>query len=181
MGRGVWYALLLFGLLTIGVGVFFIIEPHETLKVFTVIAGIFLLVDGVLALIGAIVGAGESRGLLAIVGVLGVLAGLVLIKKPFGALTVFVLVLGIWLVVAGVARFVYAFTVPTGRGRLIASALIDAIAGIVILSWPKPSLATIAVIIGIALVLRGALFVYAAYRLLRLESSASGPGTPLPA
>ena len=33
----VWYSLLIFGLLTFAVGVFFIVDPDETLKVFTVI------------------------------------------------------------------------------------------------------------------------------------------------
>ncbi len=179
--RGVWYGLLLFGLLTLGLGVFFIADPNETLKVFTVILGIFLLVDGVLAMVGAVVGLGESRGLLAIVGVLSVVAGLVLIEKPFGALNVFVIILGIWFVVAGVARFAYALTVPEGRWGYLLGALIDTVAGIVILSWPSPSLETIGVIIGIVLVFRGLLFSYAAWALLRLEKEGGGPATPLPA
>ncbi len=179
--RGIWYGLLIFGLLTLGVGVFFIVEPHETLKVFTVILGIFLLVDGVLAMLAAVTGRGESRGLLAVVGILSVIAGLVLIQQPFSALRVFIIILGIWFVVAGIARFVYAFTLPSGRGGHILVALIDAAAGILILSWPDLSLSTLGVIIGIVLVLRGILFSYAAWLLLRLERSDGGPATPLPA
>jgi uncharacterized membrane protein HdeD (DUF308 family) len=179
--RGLWYGLLLFGLLTFGVGVFFIVDPDETLKVFTVIVGIFLLIDGVLAMFGAVAGRGEGRGLLAILGVLSVVAGLVLIKKPFGTLTVFVIVLGIWFVVAGIARFIYAFTLPSGRGGNILVALIDAAAGIVILSWPELGLSTLGVIIGIVLVFRGALFAYVAWHLLRFEREEGGPGAPLPA
>ena len=52
------------------------------------------------------------------VGVISAIAGLILIKKPFQSLTVLIVILGIWLVVAGVARFVYAFTTPEGRGVL---------------------------------------------------------------
>jgi uncharacterized membrane protein HdeD (DUF308 family) len=173
--------LLVFGLLTFGVGVFFIVDPDETLKVFTVILGIFLVVDGVLAMVAALAGGGEGRGLLTIVGVLSVLAGLVLIEQPFGALRVFVIVIGIWFVLAGIARFVYAFTLPRGRGGNIFVALLDAAAGIVILSWPDLSLSTLGVIIGIVLVLRGLLFSYAAWVLLRLDRSDDGPAAPLPA
>ena len=68
-------------------GVFFVVSPHETLSTFTVIAGIFLLFDGVLALLGSIFGKGEGRGLLALIGVLSAIAGLVLIKKPFDTLS----------------------------------------------------------------------------------------------
>jgi uncharacterized membrane protein HdeD (DUF308 family) len=176
--RGIWYALLVFGLLTLGVGVFFIVDPDETLKVFTVIIGIFLLVDGVLAMLAGVVGRGEGRGLLALVGVLSVVAGLVLIKKPFAALNLFIIILGIWFVVAGIARFVYAFTLEEGRAGYIVTALIDAVAGILILSWPELGLSTLGVIIGIVLVFRGALFTYGAWRLLRAERSDGGPGTP---
>ena len=60
-----WWLPALFGVVTFGVGVFFVVSPHETLSTFTVIAGIFLLFDGVLALFGSIFGKGEGRGLLA--------------------------------------------------------------------------------------------------------------------
>ena len=84
-----WWLVVVFGVVTFGVGVFFVVSPHETLSTFTVIAGIFLLVDGVLAIFGSIFGKGEGRGLLAIIGVLSAIAGLLLIKKPFDTLVVF--------------------------------------------------------------------------------------------
>jgi uncharacterized membrane protein HdeD (DUF308 family) len=154
-----WWLVVLFGVLAIGVGVFFVVSPHETLSTFTVVAGIFLLVDGVLAILASIFGRGEGRGLLALVGALSVIAGLVLIKKPFGALTVFILIFGIWLVVAGVVRFASALGTREGRAGNILIALVDIIAGIVILSWPSLGLATLAVIIGVVLIIRGVLFV----------------------
>src|SRR3954454_6705219 len=105
----IWWVSFLFGLAVLGVGIFFVVSPHETLSTFTVIAGIFLLVDGVLALIGSIAGQGDGRGLLALVGVLSVIAGLVLIKQPFSTLVVFALIVGVWFVVAGIARVVAGF------------------------------------------------------------------------
>jgi uncharacterized membrane protein HdeD (DUF308 family) len=154
-----WWLLVLFGVVAIGVGIFFVASPHETLATFTVIAGIFLLVDGVLALLAAAFGRGEGRGLLAIVGALSVIAGLVLIQKPFGTLVVFALIVGVWFVVAGVVRFVSAIGTPEGRAGNIVIALVDLIAGVVILAWPELGLATLAVIIGIVLILRGILFI----------------------
>jgi uncharacterized membrane protein HdeD (DUF308 family) len=169
--KGVWYGLLLFGLLTLGLGVFLIVEPNETIKVLTVIVGIFLLVDGVLAIISSLVSAGDGRAMLAFVGALSAIAGIVLIKKPFETLVVFALIVGVWFVVAGVVRFVAAFAVPEGRAGFFFVAVIDVIAGIVILSWPELTLSTLAVIIGIVLVIRGALLVYGAWHLLRLEKA----------
>ena len=145
-----WWLLMLFGVVTLGVGIFFVVSPHETLSTFTVIAGIFLLVDGVLATFGSIFGRGEGRGLLALIGVLSAIAGLVLVKKPFDTLVVFTLIIGVWFVVAGVVRFVTAFASPEGRNGNIVIAILDVVAGIVILAWPDLGLATLAVIIGIA-------------------------------
>jgi uncharacterized membrane protein HdeD (DUF308 family) len=164
-----WWLLVLFGVATFGVGVFFVVSPHETLSTFTVIAGIFLLVDGVLAIFGSLFGKGEGRGLLAVIGVLSAIAGLLLIKKPFDTLVVFTLIVGVWFVVAGGVRFVVAVATPEGRGGNIVVAILDVIAGIVILSWPDLGLATLAVIIGIALILRGGLFVAAGWQLRRLH------------
>ena len=164
-----WWVFVLFGLVTLGVGVFFVVSPHETLSTFTVIAGIFLLIDGVLAIFASIFNKGEGRGLLALVGVLSVIAGLVLIKKPFDTLVVFTLIFGVWFVVAGIVRFVTAFASPVGRGGNIVIAILDVIAGIVILSWPDLGLSTLAVIIGVVLIVRGVLFIVAGWQLRKLN------------
>ncbi len=165
---GLWWLVMLFGLAVFCVGAFFVISPHETLSTFTVIAGIFLLVNGVIAILGSIFGRSEGRGLLAMIGVLSVIAGLVLIKKPFGTLVVFVLILGVWFIVAGVVRFVEAIGELDGRAANMGIAILDMVAGILILSWPSLGLATLAVIVGIVLLLRGAVFIAAAWEMRRL-------------
>jgi uncharacterized membrane protein HdeD (DUF308 family) len=176
-----WWLFVLFGVATLGVGVFFVVSPHETLSTFTVIAGIFLLVDGVLAILASIFSKGEGRGLLALIGVLSVLAGLVLIKKPFDTLVVFTLIVGVWFVVAGIVRFVVGLASPEGRGGNIVTAVLDLIAGIVILSWPDLGLATLAVIIGIVLILRGLFFIVAGWQLHKLDEDLPGsPSAALP-
>jgi uncharacterized membrane protein HdeD (DUF308 family) len=176
--ESLWWLVALFGLLTLGVGVFLIVSPHETLSTFTVIAGILLLVDGIIAIFRSVFGERENRGLLALVGVLSAIAGLVLIKKPFETLLVFALILGIWLIVAGVVRLMSAFALRAERGLNIFLAILDVIAGIVILSWPELSLSTLAVILGIILVLRGLLFTIAGWQLRGLGKALDAPAGP---
>jgi uncharacterized membrane protein HdeD (DUF308 family) len=159
----IWWLTVLFGLISLGVGIFFVVSPHETLSTFTIIAGIVLLIDGALAILASILGKGEGRGLLAIVGILGLIAGLVLIKHPFSTLVVFVLLIGIWLVAAGIVRFIVAFSDDEGRGANLIIATIDLVAGLAILVWPDLSLSTLAVIIGIVLIIRGLAAVYAGF------------------
>jgi len=122
----------------------------------------------VFAIFGSIFGRGEGRGLLALIGVLSAIAGLVLIKQPFSTLVVFAIIVGIWFVVGGIVRFVAAFSQPDGRGANIFVALVDLAIGIVILAWPDLGLATFAVILGIGLILRGALFMYAGWQMHKL-------------
>lgn len=178
--RAVLYALLVYGLLMLALGIFLIASPHETLKVVTKVVGICLILDGVIALVAGAVGR-ESRGMLALVGIISVVAGLVLVRKPFETLYLFVTIMGIWFVVAGVTRFVYGLTFREGRGGYIVGALVDVAAGIVVLSWKDVTLSTLAVIIGIVLVIRGIAHAYAAWRLLRSERAGGVADAPLPA
>jgi uncharacterized membrane protein HdeD (DUF308 family) len=172
-----WWLLSLFGVAALGVGVFFVVSPHETLSTFTAIAGIFVLVDGIIAVVVSIFGSGESRGMLALMGVLSAIAGLILIKKPFETLVVFTLIVGVWFVVAGIVRLVSAFASREARSGNIVIALLDLAAGAVILAWPDLGLATLAVIIGIGLIVRGVLFVASGWQLRTLDRAAkTDPG-----
>ena len=164
-----WWLPSLFGVAALGVGIFFVVSPHETLSTFTAIAGIFVLLDGVIAVVASIFGSGEGRGLLALIGVLSAIAGLVLIKKPFETLVVFTLIVGVWFVVAGIVRVVSAFAAREARGGNILIALLDLTAGGVILAWPDLGLTTLAVIIGIVLIVRGVLFIVAGWQLRTLD------------
>ena len=84
-------------------------------------------------------------------------------------LVVFTLIVGAWFVVAGIVRFVAAFASPEGRGGNLVTATLDVIAGIVILSWPDLGLSTLAVIIGIVLILRGVFFIVSGWQLHQLN------------
>ena len=92
-----------------------------------------------------------------------------MIKKPFDTLVVFTLIVGAWFVVAGIVRFVAAFASPEGRGGNLVTATLDVIAGIVILAWPDLGLSTLAVIIGIVLILRGVFFIVSGWQLRKLN------------
>jgi uncharacterized membrane protein HdeD (DUF308 family) len=153
----------LLGLISLAVGIYFVASPHESLSTFTNIAGIVLVIDGALAVIASIFGKGEGRGLLAIVGVLGLIAGVILIKHPFNALIVFVLLIGIWLLAAGIVRFIVAIGDKEARGPNLILATIDTLAGLAILIWPDLTLSTLAVIIGIVLIIRGIAEIYAGF------------------
>ncbi len=171
-----WWLLVLVGLAAVGVGIFFVASPHESLSTFTVVVGIFLLLDAVLSIAASIFGHGEGRGLLAMIGVLSAIAGLILIKHPFDTLVVFTVIIGVWLVVAGVVRFVASFSTSAGRGASIALALFDILAGAAILAWPDLGLSTLAVLIGIVLIVRGFILIASGWDARKVNSQLGAAG-----
>ncbi|MSX03244.1 MAG: hypothetical protein F2813_08830, partial [Actinobacteria bacterium] len=155
----IWWIPVVMGLIALGVGIFFVVKNDSTLTTVTVILGIFLLIQAAVEILTAILGKGEGRGVLAVVGVVTAIAGLLLVKKPFETLTVLILILGIVFIVAAIARFVDAASSSEGRGGNFLVCLIDLAAGVIILAWPDLTLTAVAVIIGIVLIIRGLLMI----------------------
>ena len=84
-------------------------------------------------------------------------------------------VLGIYLVVAGIVRFIRSFSSLEDRAATMGLGIIDIILGILILSLPRLSLVTLAVLFAISLLLRGAFMVWVAFK-LRGARHGSEPG-----
>lgn len=163
------------GVLTALAGVVAIVWPNETLLVLAIAAGVALLCAGILGIIHTLVDEDSgSRVLDAIVGILAFLAGILVIRRPDQTLLVIVMAVGILLSLSGVVTLARTLTgrVPS-RGLGYLSAAVDLVLGIVILSWPKESLATLAVLAGIAFVLRGLLMVLGGLALRRSAPEAA--------
>jgi uncharacterized membrane protein HdeD (DUF308 family) len=150
-----WWLALLIGVLAIVAGIIVILKPSNSLSTLAVVFGIFILIDGIFEIVGAIAGDSESRGLLAVIGALSVIAGVLLIRHPLGGVRAVALLLGIWLIAAGVVRLIGAFAYPGDRVWRIIVALVLGIFGIVIVSEPHIGYATLAVIAGICFILYG--------------------------
>ena len=150
-----WWLALLIGVLAIVAGIIVILKPSNSLSTLAVVFGIFILIDGIFEIVGAIAGDSESRGLLAVIGALSVIAGVLLIRHPLGGVRAVALLLGIWLIAAGVVRLIGAFAYPGNRIWRIIVALVLGIFGIVIVSEPHIGYATLAVIAGICFILYG--------------------------
>ena len=84
---------LLIGVLSIVAGIIVILNPSNSLSTLAVIFGIFILIDGIFEIVGAIAGDTENRGLLAVIGALSVIAGVLLIRHPLGGVRAVALLL----------------------------------------------------------------------------------------
>jgi Short repeat of unknown function (DUF308) len=113
---GGWWLFLLVGVLSIAAGVIVLFKPGDSLATLAVIAGIFLLVDGLLELTAALLHGTQSRGMVALLGVLTAIVGILLIRHPIAGVAAVALLIGIWLITIGVIRFVAAFELDENRG-----------------------------------------------------------------
>jgi uncharacterized membrane protein HdeD (DUF308 family) len=175
IGRN-WWLFLILGLVSLCAGILAIVYPGITLLALGIFIGVSLMLVGAMEIVEAIAGSAESRALSAITGVLAMLAGLVCLRRPGESLLALVIVLGFYLVVTGVIRFVRSFSSREDRVLLIALAILDIVLGILILSLPKLSLVTLAVLFAISLLARGLFAVVVAFKLRGASHHGQEPG-----
>jgi uncharacterized membrane protein HdeD (DUF308 family) len=169
-----WWLLLLLGAISIAVGVVVLAKPSDSLTTLAVIAGVFVLVESVFDLVLSMRNRTENRGLAAVLGVLGVVVGVLLIRHPMSGVLAVALLIGIWLIAVGVVRFVRAFDLEH-RAWNIVLALIEVVAGIVIVSTPPIGFATLALLVGIAFILNGVAIFALGWMMHTLRRDAEGP------
>ncbi len=103
-GEKLWWLSLLFGFFTIGVGVYLVRHPLVSFGTLILLTGFTFIIRGVIDIVGAIFGDVTSAGgktLAIIAGVLGVLAGILLLMQPVSAGVAFVWIIGLYSLLFG--------------------------------------------------------------------------------
>jgi len=177
LNRRSGWVVIVAGALSLLAGILAIVFPDITLLALALIAGINLLLLGIMALVSAVTSDRDAtvRVLGAMVGLLGVIAGVVVMRRPGESLLAIVLILGVWFIVSGLVDAVRAFTTPEDRAFRALAAVADVGLGILILALPDVSLVTLAVLAGIAFIVRGLFAIYAGIHLRRAASAAHEP------
>jgi uncharacterized membrane protein HdeD (DUF308 family) len=150
-----WWLVVLVGMLSVIAGVIILFKPSDSLATLAVIAGIFLLVDGILEMVSSFMRGTANRGLVGLLGVLSAILGVLLIRHPVGGVAAVALLIGIWLIAVGVTRFATAFEERDHRGWHAIAGIVELIAGIAIVSSPDIGFATLALLVGIGFMLNG--------------------------
>jgi uncharacterized membrane protein HdeD (DUF308 family) len=105
-----WWVFLVRGLVAIAFGLVAFFYPGVTLVMLVLLYGVYALVDGVFAVIAAVRGK-EGMGprwWLALVGVLGIIAGLVTYFWPGLTALVLLTVIGVWALLYGITEIIGA-------------------------------------------------------------------------
>ena len=174
MNRSSGGVIVVVGVLSIVAGLLAIVYPDITLLALALIAGINLLLLGILGLVDAVTSDdddGGTRVLSGVLGLLGVIAGLVVMRRPGESLLAIILILGVWFVVSGLVDAIRAIAVPGDRAFRLLVAIFDIALGGLILALPDLSLKTMAILAGIAFIVRGVFAVLVGLKLRKVATT----------
>jgi len=153
-----WPAVLFGGLFSLVLGVVVIAWPDRTLLVLVVLIGIQLMLVGLLRLVFSVAdGSSEGGGLVFLVGLLGIVAGLFVVREPSRTLEILVTVVGLYWLLTGLID-VFGSMREGNKDYAMASmagGVITAIGGAVVLFWPGVTLQVLAIIVGLTMIISG--------------------------
>jgi uncharacterized membrane protein HdeD (DUF308 family) len=179
-----WWVFVVAGVLNVVVGLLAIAHPDFTVAALGIVLGLGLLFASITAFLAGLAGGGELRVLGIVIGVIGLIAALVCLKHPSDSLLVLVVGLGIYLTAVGVIRVVVALAEPGPRTLVVVVGGIEIVLGILILSLPHVSLGTLAILFGLAILIRGVFDIVAGLAVRRIRDDAApmtvaGPGVSI--
>ena len=167
-----WWVVGLLGLLSIIAGVLALAYPDITLLVLGLIVGINLVLIGVtwIALATTEDQSEGGRILRFFVGFFATLAGLICLVRPGAGVLALLLALSFWFIITGIADLARAMDEPGHRVIAAILGVIGIAAGVIIVANPDIGLTTLALLGGIAFIVRGTVEVMAAFYMRRLAS-----------
>jgi len=162
----IWWVFLLQGFAGIIIGLMLITEPGATLVALTTVLGFYWLITGVLALVQVFVDRATPWIWSLLAGLVGILAGLFVLRHPLVAAltvpTVLVIILGIQGLIIGAVQIIGGFK-GGGIGPFILGA-INVLVGILLLGSPMAAALAVPLVFGVLLLIQGAGLMILAFR-----------------
>jgi uncharacterized membrane protein HdeD (DUF308 family) len=135
-----WWALALRGVIAILFGLTAFAMPGPTLAILVYFFAAYLLVDGIFALIAGLRAAEhhERWGMLALEGVINVIAGVVIFLWPVLSLFYFIYLAGFWAIISGVTLLIDAIRLHRQHGEwwMILAGLASVVWGVLVVLYP---------------------------------------------
>ena len=177
--RRFWWVFLITGIVSVLVGFIALVRPDEALVVIALLVGIWLVLWAGFILTMTLLQSDASGGRKALgilLAIVSFVAGVLIIARPWAGALAIALTFGLWLILSGITAAAQAAADERDRGWNIFRAVIDLIAGIVIIVVPEVGEFAIALIFGLWLILRGMMEIAASLVLRKLGPDAGAPG-----
>jgi len=165
-----WGWFLAYGIITLVGGLAALVWPGPTILVLGVLFGLQLVFAGIFRFVGAFAttdATGGTRVLLALLGVLSFIVGLYALRHILVTVVALAVILGIFWIVNGAIEIFTALShrEMAGRGWTAVTGILSVLAGLVMLIYPGPTLLVLAIVLGIWLLVYGAMEIVLAFRL----------------
>ena len=168
-----WWVFLLYGIVAIAFGLAALIWQSQTLLALIMGFGLLSLADGVVSLLSIFrKDVALPNWVLALYGLVSIGFGVWAVMRPEQFGTALLWVLALWLVLAGFARVIFAVLirkVVEGEWLLALSGLLAIALGVLFFVNPNVGVITIALWVGVGALLYGALQIFVALRLRKLQ------------
>jgi uncharacterized membrane protein HdeD (DUF308 family) len=177
--RGLWWLVLLRGILAILFGLFALFAPGTALLALVFVFGAYAILDGVTALALGIRNRKEDQHWVwhLVQGVVSVLAGIIAFVWPGVTVLAILFVIAFWSIVGGIAEIVESFMMRKrggdGWGWVLAAGIVSVLFGIVLLVWPGAALITLLWLVGVWAIVFGVIIIVWGVRLRRTVSAAA--------
>jgi len=174
-----WGLVMGWGVLTLLLGVVLAAWPKETLTVVAILIAIQLIITGSVQVFLALAPSGASgigRLIVGLVGTFGIVVGILIVVDPLQTLTVVGILVGLWLVMAGLADIALAFLDSGASNRVwdvVRGVLCIIVGGFLIVNTER-SLGLLVLLTCIWLIGYGLVTIVAALRLRSLRDDTSG-------
>lgn len=166
-----WWVFLLYGVVAIIFGIATLAWPDRSVLAMVMAFGILALADGVVSLVSVVRGdLALPRWLLLLYALVSLGFGLLAVLRPGPMATAMLWLLATWLLVAGVARIVFAIQVRKlvrGEWLLALSGVLAIVLGVMFFARPDLGLVALAFWIALGALLYGALQIAVALYLRR--------------
>jgi uncharacterized membrane protein HdeD (DUF308 family) len=162
-----WPVVFMIGLITFGLGIVVIAWPKQTLVVISIVIGLQILLYGIFRLVSAFADETVLPGVTAFVGIVGIVVGIVVLRRPFTTVAVLAVLLGVVWIIAGSIELLGAIADRSleRRGMAALGGLLSIGVGVVVVSWPAPTVTVVAWISGLYLIVFGLFICAMAFRL----------------
>jgi uncharacterized membrane protein HdeD (DUF308 family) len=162
----VWWLFLLQGIAAIILGLMLITAPGATLVVMVTFLGFYWLIEGILSLVHIFVDRSVPWVWSLLIGIVGIAAGILVVRHPLLAAltvpTVLVIILGVQGLIMGVFEIIAGFT-GGGIGSFILG-VINLLIGALLLSSPATAALAVPLVFGVILLVEGVGLIIVAFR-----------------
>ena len=162
----IWWVFLLEGIASLIFGALLLTSPAATLVALVIFRGFYWLFVGVLELVRVLVDDSVSWYWSLLIGVVGIVAGLIVLKHPLFAAVALPTALVVWLGVAGLVIGVFSIIAGFTGGGIgsFIFGVINFVIGLILLGSPMAAAIAVPLVFGILLLIQGVVLIVWAFR-----------------